>query len=75
MKKVYATVHATHIEQAARPFYVRFYRPPYFNEFQHEGGERVVKVLAETEHGALKIARYHWTWGCNFVIDHTACGE
>lgn len=63
-------IHASFIEKPRHQFTVCFERPPYYNVLWFPGGTRTVIVLAETEEGALKVARYHYHNGSNFRVEH-----
>jgi hypothetical protein len=41
---------------------------PYFNVLHFEGGRRWARVLAETEDGAMKVARYYHYNGSTFEL-------
>jgi hypothetical protein len=47
---------------------VSFDSLPYFNLLHFEGGRRWARVLAETDAGALKVARYHHYNGSNLEL-------
>jgi len=55
-----ATLHSRHIEAPERPFFMTFIRERYFNVYWHPAERRLVRVLAETEDGAMRILRYHY---------------
>lgn len=57
---VSGTIHSRHIEEPTETFVIRVLRPPCFNVFFKPARWEMWKVLAETEDGAMKIARYHF---------------
>jgi hypothetical protein len=59
--RISATLHSHHIEAPRFPFFMSFTREPYFNVYWHRAERRLVRVLAETEGGALRILRYHYS--------------
>ncbi len=54
------TLQGRHIEKPQASFIVKFWQKEYFNVLRHPEGQRVVKILAETAEGALRIAQYHF---------------
>lgn len=63
------TIHAQHIEPPEKPFTVEFQQSGYFNVFYHPPKRRTVKILAQSNYGALKIAEYHFfISGNNFKL-------
>lgn len=62
------TIFSRHIEDPAREFFVAWDAPAYVNILRFEAGRRWARVLAETEEGALEVARYHYFSGDNFVL-------
>ena len=62
------TISAFHIEDGVKEFFVEWDSPVIETGVEDclwEAGVRWAKVLAETEEGALKIARYHHYSGSN----------
>jgi hypothetical protein len=62
------TVSAPHIEKGLRLFFVKFWRPTYFNVYHHEAKWITAKVMATTSQGALRVAKYHWFKGEQFQV-------
>jgi hypothetical protein len=59
-EEVYSTIRAEHIERAEKPFFVRFARLPFVNEYLQPEAKKLLKVMTQTEAGAVKIAAYHY---------------
>lgn len=59
---------ATHIERNKKVFLVQFHRPAYTNVFYNPATTVIKRIGAETPEGAVKVARYHWANGRNFVL-------
>ena len=63
------TLYGQHIEKPVTAFIVKFWQKEHFNVFRHPAGERIVKILAETAEGAVKIAQFHFFMsGKNFEV-------
>jgi hypothetical protein len=62
------TIFAGHIESPKKEFVVEFFHPKYFNVFWQGGKRRIIKVLAQTADGAIKIAKYHFYSGSDFHL-------
>jgi len=68
------TIHAGRIEQPLRPFEVQWHTPArrvHCNDgqgLQYSAGVRWARVLAETEAGSLRVARYHYPSGKAFEL-------
>ncbi len=54
------TIHSSQVEEPQETFMVRVLRPPCWNVFHQPARWEMWKVLAETEAGAVRIARYHF---------------
>jgi hypothetical protein len=68
------TIHAGHIERPLRPFEVQWQAPAlrvHCNDghgLEYAAGARWSRVLAETEAGAIAVARYHYPSGNGFEM-------
>jgi len=73
---LHATISAEHIEPANKPFFVRFTRAQFINEYLHPEDEKLIKVMAQTEAGALKVAKYHYArLGEDFALERRLAQE
>lgn len=64
------TLYGQHIEKPVTAFTVKFWQREYVNVIRHPAGERMVKILAETAEGAVRIAQYHFFMtGKNFEVN------
>jgi len=54
------TIHSRHLEEPKEQFMVRVLRRPCFNVFLKPARWEMWKVLAETEEGAMRVARHHF---------------
>jgi hypothetical protein len=62
-------IHAAHIEPPWLHFVVGFDAAPYRNVLRFAATQRRIFVLAETEEGAISVARYHYgRRGSNFRV-------
>jgi hypothetical protein len=68
-------IHAAHTEPPRLHFVVGFDAAPYRNVLRFAATQRRIFVLAETEEGAISVARYHYgRRGSNFrVVGPTSC--
>jgi hypothetical protein len=75
-EQIHATIRASHIERSASPFFVRFTRLAFVNEYLHPESKKLIKVMAATETGALRIAAYHYgSLGRAFAIERRQAHE
>jgi len=67
-----SNLRASHIEQAIAPFFVWFHHRSYKPEgvsMRFPAKDCLVRVLAQTEQGALEVARYHYfLFGSDFRL-------
>ena len=69
-EELHSTIRAEHIEKAERPFFVRFTRLPFVNEYLHPQEKKLIRVMAQTEQGALRIAEYNYgRLGKDFAVE------
>jgi hypothetical protein len=69
-EELHSTIRAEHIEKAEKPFFVRFTRLPFVNEYLDPQEKKLIRVMAETEAGAVQIAAYHYgRLGKDFAVD------
>jgi hypothetical protein len=68
--ELHSTIRAEHIEKPEKPFFVRFTRLPFVNEYLRAQEKMLIKVMAQTEAGAVQIAAYHYgRLGKDFSIE------
>ena len=58
---VSGTIHCRRLEEPDETFMIRVLRPPRFNVFFKPARWEMWKVLAETEDGAMRIARHQFS--------------
>jgi hypothetical protein len=75
-EELHSTIRADQIERAEKAFFVRFMRLPFVNEYLHPQEKKLIKVLAQTEAGAVAIAAYHYgRLGRDFAVKRRQAHE
>ena len=75
-EEIHARIEASHIERGASPFFVRFTRRTFVNEYLHPESKKLIKVMAATDTGALQIAAYHYgSLGRDFALERRQAHE
>ena len=73
MSEPFSVIHAPHIEEPVRAFWVRYHHRAYRPDgwpWMVPAADRLLEVLADSASGALAVARYHHgLYGSDFHLE------